>query len=729
MVVVSDLRGGDPDGGTAYAWPTLAGFLLGFAVGWFVGRITASQRRMSGVLDSMLDAVVIGSAVRDGSGRLVDARVTYGNAGAATVLRVGSDGLIGRPWSDLWPGIVPADLNTALLRALDRHEVLELTDYVVPGANGAHPRVLDLRATPLQDDLVVTWRDVSARHRDARAVELANAQFAAAFEHTPVGMLLVDPTHRILRTNEAFAAIVGRPLVELTGTSMDPLVDPRDVDEWRTAFEHLTSGVAQASRYECRLLTVDGSSRWVSVTAAPIQDASGAYVVEHVEDIDDRKGFEARLQFLADHDPLTGLYNRRRFAEELAHHLGVDGRYGGSSAVVLLDLDNFKYINDTLGHQVGDRFIRAIATQLRQRLRDSDVIGRLGGDEFAILLPGADEAQAVAMTAAVLDGIRYTVVQHSGQRVRSTGSAGVAVVKAGGVHPDEVLANSDLAMYAAKEAGRDTYTVYDPTGPHSEQARSKFRWLERIRLALDHDLFTLLAQPILDLGKGEVTGCELLLRMRDGDRLIGPDIFLPIAERHGLANLVDRFVIGHAIALIAQQQRPAGFRWEINLSAESLGDPGIPELIERHLAQTGVSPDALVFEITETAAITNFDNAQAFAARLTSIGCRFALDDFGAGYGSFYYLKHLPFEYLKIDGEFIRQLTSSDTDSVIVEAIVGAAKKLGKQTIAEYVGDAVTLDRVRQLDVDHAQGYYIGRPVDPGAAAVVPVPREPHATP
>src|SRR5213078_845434 len=212
---------------------------------------------------------------------------------------------------------------------------------------------------------------------------------------------------------------------------------------------------------------------------------------------------------------------------------------------------------------------------------------------------------------------------------------------------------------------------FDPSGPHSEQARSKFRWLERIRVALDQDLFTLLAQPILDLNVGQVTGCELLLRMRDGGRLIGPDIFLPIAERHGLANLIDRFVIGRAIEIVAEQHRPPGFRWEINLSAESLGDPAIPELIEAHLARTGVAPEALVFEITETAAITNFDDAQKFAARLTAIGCRFALDDFGAGYGSFYYLKHLPFEYLKIDGEFIRQLTSSDTDSVIVEAIVG----------------------------------------------------------
>jgi diguanylate cyclase (GGDEF)-like protein/PAS domain S-box-containing protein len=533
-------------------------------------------------------------------------------------------------------------------------------------------------------------------------------------------MVLVDAERQILRSNPAFAALTGRRHDELVGTGLESLLAPDDADAHRVAFATLASGESQALQQEARLVTSSGSSRWVSMTASKIDQVAGAHAVEHIEDIDDRKTLHDRLQFLADHDPLTGLFNRRRFLEELSHQLALNHRHGGCTAVVLVDLDNFKYVNHTLGHPVGDRYILAVADTLRRRLRDSDVLCRLGGDEFAVLLPGAEAVSAVEVTESMLADVRSTDFKQQGHRIRTTGSAGVAVRhadpdrgQAGPDHDeagDEMMSQAELAMYAAKEAGRDCHVVFDRTGPHPERSRARFRWLEQIRVALDQDLFTLLAQPILDIGSGQVTGCELLLRMRQDGRLIGPDAFLPIAERHGLASAIDRFVIVHGIALAASQPRPPGFRWEINLAADSLGDPSIPELIESELARTGLPADALVFEITETAAIGNFEAAQALAHRLTAIGCRFALDDFGAGYGSFYYLKHLPFAYLKIDGEFIRHLTSSDTDQIIVQAIVGAAQQLGKQTIAEYVGDAPTLARLRGLHVDHAQGYFIGHP-------------------
>src|SRR4051812_24151226 len=726
LLTVWDVTRGGADsagGWVGFLARAAAFFLLGVGVGWFAGRARNAEHRMSGVLDSMLEAVILAEPVRDRDGQVIDGRITYANSISADAFNLEPEQLVGRLWSELWPDTFAPDLRETLVETLRAEAPLELVSFTLARTrdNGSAPTLLDLRATPLQSGLLVAWRDVSASHRDAQAISAVSAQFAAAFEHAPVGMVLVGPGRRIVRANEAFAAITGRRLEELSGTSMDALIDPRDVGVVQQAFAQMGNGESRAVRHETRLMTVDGGSRWVSVTAAPISDTQ---VVEHVVDIDDRKGFEGRLQFLADHDPLTGLINRRRFADELSHQLAIDSRYGGMSAVGLVDLDNFKYINDTLGHQVGDKFIQAIARRLRVRLRSSDVICRLGGDEFAVLLPGADSSRADGVAASLLGGIRTTEVDHAGQRVRSTGSAGIAVVTNGVSDADDVLANADLAMYAAKESGRDTHVVYDPAGPHSERTRLRFRWIERIRVALDRDLFTLLAQPILDLATGQVTGCELLLRMRDGDRLVGPDLFLPIAERHGLANPIDRLVIRMAIEIVASHPRPPGFRWEINLSADSLGDPGIPDLIESELARTGVPPHCLVFEITETAAIANLDDAQAFAARLTDIGCQFALDDFGAGYGSFYYLKHLPFEYLKIDGEFIRQLTSSSVDQVIVEAIVGAAQQLGKQTVAEYVADAPTLDRLRTLQVDHAQGYFIGHPVIPAGHGGLPRPRD-----
>ncbi|MGB8651595.1 MAG: EAL domain-containing protein [Mycobacteriales bacterium] len=543
-----------------------------------------------------------------------------------------------------------------------------------------------------------------------RAAHEAGAQFTAAFERAPVGMLLVDAQGSVIEVNQAFRALSGYSGPDLLGSTWELLKDPFEDDDRAVDFGRLVHGGDAGSGRERRLRLADGSTRWVSVSIAALERADGPFAVVHVQDVDDRKTYEGRLQVLADHDPLTGVFNRRRFHEELEHQLALDARSGGSSAVVLLDLDNFKYINDTLGHQVGDHLIQTVAHALRSRLRETDVLGRLGGDEFCALLPGVDEAAAQVATAALISAVGGAEIQHDEQRVRSTGSAGIYVSRGDLADAHTVLASADMAMYAAKDAGRDTFVVYDPSAGYVERARARFLWIDQIRHALDHDEFTLHAQPILDLATDTVTGYELLLRMRVDGRLVHPDSFLPVAERHGLANAIDRKVVAQGIRLAAGHPDAAALRWEINLSADSLSDPRIPELIELALGSTGLPPASLVFEITESAAITNLEEVQQFATRLTDLGCRFALDDFGAGYGSFYYLKHLPFEYLKIDGEFVRHLTTSETDRVIVEAIVGTAQRLGKQTIAEYVTDQATLDLVRRLHVDHAQGYFIGEP-------------------
>jgi diguanylate cyclase (GGDEF)-like protein/PAS domain S-box-containing protein len=718
LVALYHLTGDHPLDWVGYVARGTVFLLLGLGLGTFSDFAVMSQRRLSALLDGILDSVTVSTTVRDATGAVVDARIAYANAAAASFFGRAPAEIVGRRWSELWPASFTPQLITAMGVVVRTGESLELTDFELPldHPTGTVPALLDLRASALGDGLIVAWREVSARLRDARALADANARFAAAFDHAPLGMLLVAPDRVVVQANAAFATLCGYSVEELVGMSLDELIDRRDLADSRKDFDELMAGQTPVYHRERRLLTAGGAVRWVAVSVSQVTGDEGAYAVEHVEDIDERKNLEARLQYLADHDPLTGLFNRRRFHEELTHQAALDRRYGHSSAVAVIDLDNFKYINDTLGHAAGDQLIQAISRTLHTRLRASDVLGRLGGDEFGVLLPAGGEPDL----SSVLDSLRIAIVgteiDFNGQRVRSTASIGVATT--GGVEgtdPGTALANADLAMYAAKEAGRNAFVVYDPHGPHAERSRARFRWLDRIRHALDHDLFTLQAQPLLDLARNEVTGCELLLRMRENGELIGPDRFLYIAERHGLATAIDRYVIRHGIALAARHPRPPGFRWEINLSADSLGDPDIPRLIETELERTGLASSALVFEITETAAIANMSEARAFAARISDIGCRFALDDFGAGYGSFYYLKHLPFEYLKIDGEFVRQLTTNTTDLVIVQAIVTAAHRLGKQTIAEYVGDARTLDLLRTLHVDHAQGYHIGPPADPSS--------------
>ncbi|MGH2878163.1 MAG: EAL domain-containing protein [Solirubrobacteraceae bacterium] len=277
-------------------------------------------------------------------------------------------------------------------------------------------------------------------------------------------------------------------------------------------------------------------------------------------------------------------------------------------------------------------------------------------------------------------------------------------------------------MYDAKEGGRDRYEVYGASSTGKAGIEHRLEWVERIRTALEEDGFTLHAQPVVDAATGQRTQLELLIRMlgEEGEE-IAPANFLPIAERFGLIGEIDRWVVTHAIAMLSEQAglgaRPTV---EVNLSGHSLGDTDLAAHIDSELRDCDVHPSQLVFEVTETAAIGNIEAAQQFAERLAEVGCRFALDDFGAGFGSFYYLKHLPFDFIKIDGEFVRTLVDDETDRLVVKAVVELARGLGKRTIAEFVGDEPTAIALRELGVDYLQGFHLGRPAPIGAYLSVP---------
>jgi EAL domain-containing protein (putative c-di-GMP-specific phosphodiesterase class I) len=295
--------------------------------------------------------------------------------------------------------------------------------------------------------------------------------------------------------------------------------------------------------------------------------------------------------------------------------------------------------------------------------------------------------------------------------IRVTASVGVAMFD--GLSAVEVLACADLAMYEAKQAGRNRFALYDPGRGRREQVSARLAEVDHLRSALEEDRFVLYGQPILDLRDHEVRQYEVLLRLRNegSGELLTPSTFLYVAERFGLIQAIDGWVARQAIALIAEQER-AGRRLvlHVNLSGKSIGDPKVAALTESALAEAGIDPSRLVFELTETAAIANIEEAKAFAHRLRARGCRLALDDFGAGFGSFYYLKTLPFDYFKIDGDFIRGVAASPMDQLVVGAIVGIARGMGKQTIAEFVTDDEALRLLEKAGVDYAQGYHVGRP-------------------
>ena len=565
-----------------------------------------------------------------------------------------------------------------------------------------------------------TVRDVAERMQSQAALAEAEERFRSAFEEAPIGMALTSPDFRFLRVNRALCQITGYTPAQLEGLPVASITHPDDLKADWEARGAMLEGELSGHRAERRYLHASGSAVWVAINSTLVRDADGKplHFLSQMQDITERRRHEAELRHMADHDPLTGLLNRRSFERELERHVSYVERYGPKGAAIVLDLDHFKTINDTLGHSAGDELIVRVAHALRSRLRESDVLARLGGDEFAILLPEATPEEADAVAAAVLDSVRTLAVPTATGRTRTvTASLGIALFDSGErITGEDVLVNADLAMYDAKESGRDQLAAYDAPERPETRIEARISWADMIRDALAEDRFVLHAQPIIDLASGEATQYELLLRMRGADgELIPPSAFLPVAERFDLMAAIDRWVVARAIRMVGAELR-AGRRLvvEVNISGRSAGDPELLELIEHELQANEVCPSQIIFEITETIAVSNIPRAQHFAARLADLGCRFALDDFGAGFGSFYYLKHLPFDYLKIDGEFVRHSAADPTDQLVIQAVVDIARGLGKRTVAEHVGDSETAELLRRMGVDHAQGFHLGEPAPLG---------------
>jgi diguanylate cyclase (GGDEF)-like protein len=429
-------------------------------------------------------------------------------------------------------------------------------------------------------------------------------------------------------------------------------------------------------------------------------------------DVTEQKLNEQRIAYLAEHDALTGLFNRSRFQEELERALDYADRFEQQGALMFIDLDQFKYINDTMGHQAGDEYLVAIAQSLACSIRKVDILGRLGGDEFGIILPNTSRIEAEDVARILLKKLIVSNEEFTGMDTPVTASIGIVIFPEHGSVPGNLLAMADAAMYSAKDEGRNTYHIYQEADQQISAMHAKLEWEQRIRKALEKDLFVLHFQPIFHLDSRKVSHYEVLLRMLDNDGgLIPPGAFLEIAERFGMIRDVDRWVLNKAIEVQGESNRTGSpVRLAVNLSGRHFGNPQVLDWIKSQISNNNANPEMLIFEITETAAVENISNARRFTDDLHALGCRVALDDFGVGFSSFHYLKHLPVDMIKLDGSFVRQLARDKFDRVFVKAMSQMARGLGITSTAEFIESEEVIEILLELGVDLGQGFHLARP-------------------
>jgi diguanylate cyclase (GGDEF)-like protein/PAS domain S-box-containing protein len=535
----------------------------------------------------------------------------------------------------------------------------------------------------------------------------------ALLENLPDAIVLLDTGGEIGYANAAAERLYGQPAAELVGRMFPTLLIQPFTAEYTEALGRFGAGEAVSilgDRREVVGRQPDGSSMTIELTLSEVRVGQTRSVAAVAHDIRERKLAEAQLRLMADQDTLTELVNRIGFERALTEHVVHAARYGSGGSVVSLGIDNFKYLNESLGVEAGDELLVGLSELIERRLRKTDILARVGGDVFGVLVHAADMTKALALTEELLEIARSHRFVLKGEAMRITLSAGVTSLEERSVMGAELLAEAEASMHAAKESGRDRVIGHEP----DDQAGggSRRAWSERVRQATERGLFVLVSQPIVNLASGDTTQHEVLVRMRDeGGGLVQPAAFLATAERFGLVGGIDRWVTRQAVRLIAAHNKEGReLTLEVNLSGMTMGDTRFPEEVRRELTSSGIDPASLIFEVTETAAVADIEQARLFAQSLSGVGCRFALDDFGSGYASFYYLKHLPISYLKIDGEFVRELPASPTDQLIVRALVDVCAGLGIKTIAEFVTDQETMDMVRDLGVDFAQGYHLGKP-------------------
>ena len=553
----------------------------------------------------------------------------------------------------------------------------------------------------------------------ASALQQTEARFASAFNNAPIGMLLIDADGAVVHANRVVESIYATTSDYWARRPFWALADAVDSARIAERFNALLDGRITEFCLETRQSCSHGAPLWVMVSASPIPRSTegGVRAIVQIQDVTTTRVMADRLAFQATHDELTELLNRNEFETRLKRALECIRIDSTQHAMLYLDLDAFKVINDACGHEAGDAMLRQVAGVLRDHVRKHDAVARLGGDEFTVLLEHCTRAQA----AAIADKLCAAIEAHRFAWEDKFFNTGVSIGLVALLSPDSsaasVMKAADAACYAAKEMGRGRVYQFDPDDAELNRHRQQVDSVAVINRALEHDRFELHAQPIRATrspAEAPPTHMEVLVRMRD-DRgaMIAPGLFLPAAERFGLAPRIDRWVIRHTCEWFASHRDCLALieLCSINISGQSLADQQLQAFIEQQFTAHKLSPAKFCFEITETAAIASITHAQQFITGLKQRGFRFALDDFGSGLSSFAYLKALPVDIVKIDGIFVRNIALDRLDEAMVRSIAEVARIMDKTTVAEFVEGPQQAEVLTRLGIDYLQGYGIGKPV------------------
>lgn len=616
--------------------------------------------------------------------------------------------IVDRPLSDLLrdqefvePGRV---FSARLAHSLGDLEVIVRS---VPWNRAGEPVVLlTMISRPVQKPVSET-QELAVQLGDEGAAGVVYRQLV---EYASDIIYQVNLEGRVVYANPIARRILGYEDSELGGRRITDLVREDYRAEVDRFYSQQFADRTRSTYLEVPVLTKDGRELWLAQNVQLlVEDGRPVSFQAVAREVTDRKRLEDQLAHLATHDSLTNLFNRAFFEAQLDLKVAHAARYGNSGAVVMIDIDRFKDVNDTFGHGAGDSFLAEFAEFLKTRFRESDVVARLGGDEFAVLLDHVDREGVVRLLADFVERTRRHSTAIGNSSVSTTASVGAALFPEHGSSRESLLGHADEALYQAKNEGRNRFQLFDgPAEDDSGLARGKSTWGDRLRDALLRRDLLLYVQPVRCIKQPSLLYLEALLRLRHPDgKIVDAGAFLDVADRMGLSCDLDRWAFDRGVDWLVEQSGKVDLG--VNLSSKSLGNGELLQHMRERIREVDFIAPSLIFEVTESAAINGLAQAREFMGTLSALGCRFALDDFGVGFSSLHRLKQLPVDYLKIDGAFVKNISHDRADRALMRAIVEVAMALGKETIAEFVEDEETLEALRAAGIDHAQGFLLGR--------------------